>query len=1153
MKNRAIAELPQDCPDGDELVAFVGGTLAESMDQRIQQHLKDCAECVARVADPAAVASVPRSARRPKKQTELDPEKATRWAMLFEPGELVANRYVIRCFVARGGMGEVYEAFDVELSERVAIKTLRRELLTDGDAVARLKREVSVMRKVAHPSVCRIAELGEHVAQDGRVPFFTMEFIEGETLGDRLLHAGPFAADEALRIASQIAEAIDAVHEAGIIHRDLKSSNVILAEEGRVVVTDFGLAKYAVSDATLTQGNLVGSPPYIAPELIEGKEANTASDIYSFGVVLYEMITGAWPFEGDTPLLTIMKRLSHPPVPMETRRPDVTKAWNHVVMRCLERAPEARYARAMDAVDELRGVAVAQTARASRRRRLPKWTVFAMLAAFVGCASVPLGLAARRSSNPVHQGSTGRTSLAIVEIRNLTQREDVAWLSTALSEMLSSELGSNDVRVSMGEAVARAQRDLALVDRELDSEATKKLRENLGADWIVTGSFTAVGDERAGRVRVDLRVYDARKGVLAQRLNDEGPQLAVLELVRRLGSSLRASIGVLQSSSSLAKNTPPRTPEGLRLYAEGIQLARRFDYALARERFAKLTSLEPSYAPGHAELASVWSKLGEQRLAESEAVVASELSQHLAGDEKLRIDALTREIAHDYEHAVEAYRKLWEAHRDDFDDGAALARVQLQAGHPHDAEGTVSELRLAGGESATLVADELDSRIARALHVTERTLVAARRMRTDAVSRGARRLVAWADRLEGIATHEDKRPDEALEFFNRARREYLDVGDVPNVANVVDDMANVRRDQGHLEEALALFQDVAKAKRERGEEHGVGVELNNIGASQALLGRNDDAIQSYKEASASAERTNDLRGQLIALLNLGEIYLLREELDKAQDGYEKVVDKSTITDDRQLEVLGLLGLSVVSSRRGDLANAVKLSERAQRTVETFGVGAYRLTLTVYRADLAFQQGDVDGARDRLDSVKERLRTSGDQELSLLAFTRLASLHLAKGDVAGARRVIDEAHQATSTLDSANPRLAQLTRYEAELAMTDGRLEQARDLALRATESVDKERLPGEMANCHALLARVYSARGDVAGARSELALAELAAAKSVDPRVALSVAVARSLTASDRAGVELVRRKASSVGLMSVVLEAGWQLRGSAKTNARLR
>ena len=285
---------------------------------------------------------------------ETLPSSATVPAAPFAPETLVGDgRYRIVRFIAAGGMGEVHEGEDLLIGGRIAIKVLRAEINDSRHAVERLRREIAMARKVTHVNVCRVHDVGQH---DGRV-FLTMELLEGETLASRI-GRGPLDLGELGRVACQLAGGLAALHEAGIVHRDLKSSNVIVTVAGRVVLTDFGLARSAtVADAALTaEGTLLGTPGYMAPEQVEGREATFASDIYALGIVLYEMATGQLPFRGQSMLDTMHAIAFDATQPLRTIRADLPYSLQRVVDRCLHKKPDDRYPDLREAVTDLRSV-----------------------------------------------------------------------------------------------------------------------------------------------------------------------------------------------------------------------------------------------------------------------------------------------------------------------------------------------------------------------------------------------------------------------------------------------------------------------------------------------------------------------------------------------------------------------------------------------------------------------------------------------------------------------------------------------------------------------------------------------------------------------------------------------------------------------------
>ncbi|HEX5061851.1 MAG TPA: serine/threonine-protein kinase [Kofleriaceae bacterium] len=265
----------------------------------------------------------------------------------FAIGSLAAERYRIERFIAAGGMGEVYAAHDLVLDTKVALKTLRPELEGSADAIARLRREIALARSVTDPHICRLHDVGEH---DGRV-FLSMELLEGRTLAE-LVKAGGMALDEIERIAPQLVAGLGVLHRASIVHRDFKTSNVIVVGD-RAVITDFGLARSVdAKDSRLTvESGLLGTPAYMAPEQVEARAVTPASDIYSLGVVLFELLTGKLPFDEDTAMATATARLTKDPPRPSSLRSDIPARWDAIVLRCLARDPAARFA----SVDELLG------------------------------------------------------------------------------------------------------------------------------------------------------------------------------------------------------------------------------------------------------------------------------------------------------------------------------------------------------------------------------------------------------------------------------------------------------------------------------------------------------------------------------------------------------------------------------------------------------------------------------------------------------------------------------------------------------------------------------------------------------------------------------------------------------------------------------
>jgi serine/threonine protein kinase len=297
-------------------------------------------------------------------------------------GQVLADRYKILRFIGQGGMGEVYETEDRELGDRVALKTIRPEVAAREGAVERFKREIQLARKVTHPNVCRIFDLVHHRAVagatgEGATIFLTMELLVGETLSQLLRRTGRMTTAEAFPLVAQMAAALAAAHKVGIVHRDFKSGNVMLVgglgakAAVRPVVMDFGLALRADSAEAMTaSGSIIGTPAYMAPEQIEGGEITPATDIYALGVIMYEMITGSWPFDGLDAISIARQRLQHPAPSPRRQITDLDPRWEQTILHCLQRYPEDRFAKVEDVVTAIEPVEIVER-RTKQRSFIP--------------------------------------------------------------------------------------------------------------------------------------------------------------------------------------------------------------------------------------------------------------------------------------------------------------------------------------------------------------------------------------------------------------------------------------------------------------------------------------------------------------------------------------------------------------------------------------------------------------------------------------------------------------------------------------------------------------------------------------------------------------------------------------------------------------
>ncbi len=330
-------------------------------------------------------------------------------ASLFQSGDVLQGRYRVDRLLGKGGMGEVYAAADLLSGQEVALKSLLPELVDSVKATLRLEREAEFSRIIAHPNVLKIfavfrvrspaAFQGESLQE---VPCMAMELLHGSTLADRLQPGGRLAPEEARLIFSQTAAALTAVHAAHIVHRDLKPDNLFLTTEPqglRVVLADFGVARFshesedsadarADGDSSrdpLTASNVVlGTPSYMAPEQLELEQALPASDVYALGLIMYETITGVFPFQHEVPIQAVFRRVHHDPEPPRRHLPDLDPRWNRLILHCLERRADRRptASEVVTALTDL-GQSEPMDAFADDAAQLPSWAL-----AVVGCVLV---------------------------------------------------------------------------------------------------------------------------------------------------------------------------------------------------------------------------------------------------------------------------------------------------------------------------------------------------------------------------------------------------------------------------------------------------------------------------------------------------------------------------------------------------------------------------------------------------------------------------------------------------------------------------------------------------------------------------------------------------------------------------------------------
>ena len=616
----------------------------------------------------------------------------------FPAGSVVCGRFEILRFIGQGGMGQVYEALDLELKTRIALKAIQPDVSSDPRMLSRFRREVQLTRLITHPNVCRTFDIERHSfdinGRNSDITFLTMELLDGETLAALLHRKKRLTTVEALPLVLQMIDALTAAHTVGIVHRDFKPSNVLLVPTNRsprVVVTDFGLARAVFarenspteSVATSLSGShgMMGTIVYMAPEQFERGEASVASDIYSLGLVMFEMVTGRRPFADAIPFAEATKRLKQPAVSAGTIVPDLDRTWDAAISRCLALEPKDRFETAKQVAEALLdssaplvrrlgagAVAEPKLAHPSHRRRTLE--AVAIVAVVLSLSVLVLRhYWLRAEEAKLAEGST----VLLTNIHNGTG--DMRLDNTTeliryqlLQSPYFSLMDSDNVRNTLAEMVKPA-------DADLDPQTAREVAMRSGVRRVVFGTLSRVGDSYV--LDLDIEQPDNSPlrfrrqwenhwswnmaGSASGRGSNKDMPSGFLEAVRNSSDWIRQEIG--ESANDAARiDAPPEDVttsnwEALSEFtqAERFRAERNNDAAVVALRNA--VSADPNFALAYARLGDILvslSRFTEGYAAYDKAIELGD--QRLTRRERDRISGIHASDTWDYARAEEIFR-----------------------------------------------------------------------------------------------------------------------------------------------------------------------------------------------------------------------------------------------------------------------------------------------------------------------------------------------------------------------------------------------------------------------------------------------------------------------------------------------------------------
>ncbi|MFC2166371.1 protein kinase [Acidobacteriota bacterium] len=586
-------------------------------------------------------------------------------------GSTFADRYQVIEELGLGGMGRVYKVLDKTVDEKVALKLLNPDIAAQEQTIERFRNELKLARKISHRHVCRMYDLSE---ADG-MPFITMEYISGEDLKSLIKRAGQISVGKALNLTQQILEGLDEAHRMGVVHRDLKPQNIMVDMDGNAKITDFGIARSTKTKGMTGPGIIIGTPEYMSPEQVEGKQVDNRSDLYSLGIVLYELVTGKLPFEGDTPLSVAVKhKIEEPRAPQDINA-QIPRDLNRVILKCMAKDKKERYQSADELLSDLKKIekGVPTTEKFVPARKTPTSKqltltlepkkilipVLAVLAAAVLIFAFIKILPQRKLKSRVDD----KPSLAVMYFENNTGDEALDHWRKALSDLLISDLSqSKYLRVLSGEKLYNILEKMNILEaNNYSSDDLKEVAQRGEVDNVLVGQYALAGET----FRISIMLQNAQTGenLGSDSVQGEGAE-SIFEMVDDLTTKIKSDFQLTRAEiaadvDEAANTLSTSSPEAFRYYSEGIKFFNMGDYTNSIAMMEMAAGLDSEFAMAYRTLSVAYKNLGYGSEAKDRLQTAYDLSESVSEKERFLIQGLFfAQSEGTYTEAIAAYDNL---------------------------------------------------------------------------------------------------------------------------------------------------------------------------------------------------------------------------------------------------------------------------------------------------------------------------------------------------------------------------------------------------------------------------------------------------------------------------------------------------------------
>jgi eukaryotic-like serine/threonine-protein kinase len=1100
-----------------------------------------------RVANPDATIS--------ESVAELSVSSAGRWLSgvykqeaILQPGDLIGGRYEILVLLGEGGMGAVYKATDHEVERTVALKVIRPELTSNPAILARFKQELLTAHQVTHRNVIRIYDISD---ADG-VKFITMEFVEGQDLRHILIEKGKLSVEQAVEIIRQVCFALDAAHSVGVIHRDLKPQNIMQeTKTGRILVMDFGLARTIGGDGMTQTGALLGTIEYMSPEQSMGKALDQRSDIFTLGLIFYELLVGKTPYKADTAMASLLMRNQERAVPAADLDSTVPKGLSDIVSKCLERELDHRYQNVQEILHDLDAFQGARPTLASislpaivvPKKQVPwKWiAVGTLVVVMIGGGWVLKSVVVRSTAGSGVAAVKGpELSLAILPFQNASGDPTMDWLGASLAEMLSTDVGqSAHMRTVSPDRMHQIFADLRLSpNSEVDPDTLRRVAEFSSADTIVSGRYVKFGDKIHIEATVQDMKHDRRVPLKIDANSEKEIPGTVDQLSEMIRQNLSVSADVVKELKASSFQPSSKSVDAIKAYNQGMELFRDGKNLEAVQAFQSAVQADSQFALAFSRLAEADSALGYMADAETNSRKAQDLSGTLPAAEKYLVEAIYARTLRNNAKAIEAYENLAKIMPDNSGVESALGSLYSENGQydkaraeftkilQNDPKNTQALWQLGvvditnGNPQGALdplskglnLAIEVDNQEQRAL--IQQSIGVCYRMlnKPDLAMKNYQESIDIAKRLglkrlqgaslSEMATLQNSlgKPEAAMASYDQALQLLQDIGMRKEYGTVLLNRGVLHESRGEFDKALQDYKDSLQIQRDADDQNLQALCLSNIGGVYLQKGDTDNALTYLNQALPLREKLNNPEYLARTLDSLGDVYVAMGDFDKALDSLVKALEvsrKANITPEVASASQSLGMVFFYQGRLGAAVSSMQDAVKGYRAANNYS-GEMADALDSYAFALA-HAGQADEASAQLAEAEKVAKSLQDEGLQAKLLLTKGDIALFRGDLKAARAAYQEsAGLAVKVKDKEDELIAKMNL--ARVTLAEGRAQSAAN-DLRA-----------EVQQAESLHSKYYAVRGSV-----DLAEALIAAKDYTHARTELD----HALTRSDKMGLRL--------------------------------